>query len=65
MSHFNGRLREAARLQWHCEYGGNIPAMMRSGEKLKTMALTDDEQRKVDAICEWMHQQVIKKDRWW
>lgn len=62
---FNGRLREAARLQWHCEHGAYIPAMMRSGEKLKAMALTDDEQRKVDAICEWMHRQVVEKDRWW
>lgn len=64
MKHFNGRLREAARLAYHMEYGANIPAMMRSGQKYAAMALTPDEERKVNLILDWMVDQVQRKDRW-
>jgi hypothetical protein len=61
---FLGRIREAARLQWHCEYGANIPAMMRSAQKLKDMKITADEQVLVDRVVAWMEDQVRTRDRW-
>ena len=62
--HFNGRLRQAARLAYHCEYGANLIAMVRSSEELKTMALTEDEWVKVYRIVEWMSNEVVNKNRW-
>lgn len=61
--HFNGRLRTAAKLAYHVEYGGYYPAMLKSGKELNGMALTQDEKNKVQCIVEWMFNQVKQKDR--
>jgi hypothetical protein len=60
--HFNGRLRLAAKLQFHCEYGAYIPAMMKSEAKLKEMQLTPEEEVKVGLIVEWMATHLKERD---
>lgn len=45
------RMRKALELYYHSEYGGYIPAMMRSMKQLKEMNLTPKEERWVEAAA--------------
>lgn len=58
------RLKKAARLTWHLEYGGNYNAMNRSAQTLKEMNLTEHEEVQVLEIFEWMEIMMMKKGYW-
>lgn len=59
-----GRLRRAARLAYHAEYGAYLPAVFRSQAELQKMNLSKEEEAKVDLIVAWMLKQVLEKDYW-
>lgn len=58
------RIRKAARLAFHAEYGAYYPAMAKSDKQLHEMNLSEEETKIVKSVVDWMVDQVKTKDRW-
>ncbi len=49
----------------HCEYGGNYPAMARSGRKLKAMGPTDRQYRRAEKMADRKLAKYMAADARW
>lgn len=59
------RAREMRGLAYHVEYGGNYPAMHKSGLRLKALKPTAKELRRLDVMKVRKWAKEIEKERRW